>query len=90
MSAVVFQILRDAASLDAWEPVDGRAILTCQIRVQSGAYDVWEPRTYEFQRTSSGWIIDTSPGCLRRDRWSDVVDWLCRMQPRCLELVVTA
>ncbi len=57
MNETIHQYLADAASLDAWEPCDGCAIVTCKIRIRSGAYDAWEPRTYEFRRTTPGaWI----------------------------------
>ena len=45
MATPVHQQLRDAGALAAWEPLDGHAVVMCKIRVQSGAYDAWEPRT---------------------------------------------
>lgn len=89
MSTEHFQRLADPAELDAWEPVDGHAVVTCKIRMQSGAYDTWEPRTYELNRIPAGWIIDTNPGYLRRDSWDDVVYWLRCMWPIDIEIVTT-
>lgn len=83
------QHLRSALDLEAWEPIDGHAIATCKIRIQSGAYDAWEPRTYAFQRVQDGWIIDTHPGYLRRASWEQVVDWFWRMRPIEIELLTT-
>ena len=89
MSTPVHQKLRDASALAAWEPLDGHAVLTCKIRVRSWAYDAWEPRTYEFTRTASGWTIDTNPGYLNRQSWEDVVGWLCHMRPLEIDLLTT-
>lgn len=90
MNETVYQHLTDAAALDAWQPMDGYAIVTCKIQIHSGAYAGWEPRTYEFRRTSSGtWIIDTDPGFLRRDSWDAVVGWFCGMRPIEINLVTT-
>jgi hypothetical protein len=90
MSEIVYQHLADATSLDAWQPCDGHAVVTCKIRVHSGAYDAWETRTYEFRRTAPGaWVIDTNPGILPRDSWDDVVGWFRLMQPVEIDLVTT-
>lgn len=91
MSQIVYQQLRSADDLGAWEPRDGHAIVTCRIRIQSGAYDAWEPRTYEFEfaRSTERWLINTNPGYLPRDTWDDVVEWLYCMQPIDIELVTT-
>lgn len=89
MSTPVHQKLRDASTLAAWEPIDGYAVLTCKIRVRSGACDTWEPRTYAFTRTASGWSIDTNPGYLNRQSWDDVVGWLCHMRPLEIDLLTT-
>lgn len=64
--------------------------MTCKVRIRSGAYDAWEPRTYEFRRAPPGaWIIDTNPGFLRRDSWERVVSWFCCMDPIEIDLVTT-
>jgi hypothetical protein len=89
MATTFHQRLKRVEALAAWEPCDGHAILTCKIRVQSGAYDAWEPRTYEFVRTTSGWTIDTNPGYLNRLSWDDVVGWLQCMQPIDIDLLTT-
>lgn len=89
MARTVHQQLLRAAALQAWEPRDGHAILTCKVRVQHGAYDTWENRTYEFVRTDNGWTIGTNPGYLRAQSWDDCVDWLCRMQPTNIDLLTT-
>jgi hypothetical protein len=89
MSQTFHKRLIDAEALDAWEPLDGHSIVTCKIRIRSGAYDTWEPRTYEFLRTQGGWIIDTNPGYLRRESWQHVVSWFCLMQPIEIELLTT-
>ena len=90
MNETIYQHLVDAADLDAWQPLDGHAIVTCKIQVRSGAYDAWEPRTYEFRRTARGaWIIDTNPGILLRDFWDEVVGWFCFMRPIEIELVTS-
>ena len=89
MNQTFHQRLTDAEALDAWEPLDGHAIVTCKIRIRSGAYDTWEPRTYEFLRTQNGWTIDTNPGYLRRECWQHVVTWFCRMKPIEIELLTT-
>jgi hypothetical protein len=90
MSQAVHQQLVSAEALEAWEPRDGHAIVTCKIRIPNGACDAWEPRTYEFLRARGGWIIDTNPGYLRRERWQHVVAWFCRMQPIEIDLLTTA
>ena len=85
----IYQRLAEAEALDAWEPIGGHAVVTCKIRVRSGAYDAWEPRLYEFLRTQDGWTIDTNPGYLRRERWQHVVSWFCLMEPAEIELLTT-
>ena len=87
---VIHQHLLRAEALDAWEPIDGLAIVTCKVRVRSGAYDAWEPRVYEFLRTQDGWTIDTNPGYLRCESWQQIVGWLCYMQPVEIDLITTA
>jgi hypothetical protein len=90
MNETIHQYLADAAALDAWQPCDGYPIVTCKIQIHSGAYDAWEPRTYEFRRITSGaWIIDTNPGILLQDSWDAVVGWFCCMQPIEIDLVTT-
>ncbi len=89
MSQIIYQRLVDAEALSAWYPRDGHALVTCKIQIRSGAYEAWELRTYEFRRTSLGWIIDTNPGILRRYSWDDVVSWFCCMRPIGIDLVTT-
>lgn len=84
--------LRHPQDLDAWEPRDGYALVACRVMVlpETGhAPAVWESRTYEFQRLSGYWLIDTNPGVMRREVWHDVVDWLCRMHPADIEILTT-
>lgn len=85
----LYQPLRSGLDLEAWEPLDGHAIVTCKIRIQSGAYDAWEPRTYEFHRVQDGWIIDLNPGYLKRESWEQVTNWLWGMRPIEIELLTT-
>ncbi len=84
--------LQRPEDLDAWEPRDGHAIVTCKVRVQSGAYDAWEPRTYEFEAgPGGGWVVypGGGPGGILRDSWQHVVNWFCCMRPIEIELVTT-
>jgi hypothetical protein len=85
MTATVYQHLTNADALAAWEPIDGHALVTCKIH-NGGA---WENRTYEFDRCQDGWIIDTTPGYLKRASWQEAVDWFCRMRPSEIELLTT-
>ncbi len=69
------------------EPRD-RALIACQI--QDGPRGTWVDRTYEVARSvDGGWLIDFGEGRLepRRD-WSAVLDWLWRMVPRAVELLM--
>jgi hypothetical protein len=89
VSQALYQHLSSPEVLDAWEPRDGHAYVACKIRILSGAYDAWEPRTYEFLRTQDGWIVDTNPGLLRLASWQLVVEWFCLMRPVEIDLVTT-
>lgn len=88
---VIYQRLPSAEALETSEPRDGHALVTCKIRVQSGAYNAWEweSRTYEFRRTRDGWTIYTDPGYLPRPSWRHVIDWFRRMAPIEIDLLTT-
>ena len=64
-----------------------RALIACQIQTWPGG--TWTNRTYEVIRASDGqWLVDFGDGAIepRRD-WSAVVDWLCRLGARDVELL---
>lgn len=91
MSETLYLHLLRPDDLSAWEPLDGHAIVTCRVRVQSGAYDAWEPRTYAFTRRNDGrWSIDIEAmTSFTLPSWEDAVKWLWHMAPINIELVTT-
>ncbi len=68
------------------EPRD-RALIACQI--QTGPAMAWTNRTYDVVRSPDGqWRIDFGEGALEPRRcWAAVLDWLCKLRPRDVELL---
>lgn len=81
--------LQRADDLEAWEPIDGHAIVTCKVDLGRGK---WEDRTYELESSrTGGWVVypGGGPGGMRRDTWLHVVHWFRSMRPIDIELVTT-
>lgn len=64
-----------------------RVLIACQI--QSGPRMTWTNRTYEISRAVDGqWLVDFGEGALEpRRSWSAVVEWLCSLRPRDVEMM---
>lgn len=62
-----------------------RALISCQIPAGDG----WLDRTYEVIRARDGqWMVDFGAGPLEpRRSWEDVLNWLCRLSPRDVEML---
>lgn len=85
------QALRRPEDLQAWEPIDGYALVTCEVLVLSGAYSGVETRSYEIRRAADIWFVETNTehGTIGFRSWTKLVDWLCGMRPTNIELLTT-